>query len=349
VFPLLWFNDTPGEAYQFAAPFFFRHQNRQRQQTLSIVPPALFYLSEEPSESFWGIAGLLHHDEGPGFHSTTVPPLLFHYAEAPETTRLVTPLFVYSNDHGSETIATWLYQRYRGATEFDGVVPFFWWVRDPRDHSETIAIPPVFGRWTSPAAANTVVFPFFAHFDEYGRRQTWITPLAANTRDLEHGDETTWVAPTIQYSRWHDGEAFNVHPLWYYENVPSHRHHVLAPFWFDFEQRERRDRYTVAFPFYWRFVEGVTETQVILNTYFRRREWRAEERWEVEFHLAPLFDFGETSAGEHWWRVLYGLVGWEHRVSHDRLWLLYVPIDLANGGSVPSAPSAMDAPTFTQL
>ncbi|UJR80994.1 Hypothetical protein I5071_30450 [Sandaracinus amylolyticus] len=355
VFPFLWWYDTPNEQYQFVAPFVFRHRNARSEQTLTIVPPGLFYLSEQPRESWWGIAGLLHHDEGPGFHSTTIPPLLFHFSEDPNAFRLTTPLFAYFRERDSETLVTWLYQMHRGATEADMVAPLFFWIRDPRERSETLVIPPLlFARWSSPASSNTIVFPFFAHFDEYGRRQTWITPLVGNSRDLEHGDETTWIAPTIQISRWRDGEAFNIHPLWYYEHVPSHRHYVFAPFWFDFEQYERGDRYTVAFPFYWRFREGVTETQLFLNTYFRRREWRNEERWEYEFHFAPLFDYGQTSAGEHWWRVLYGLVGWEHRNRHDRLWLFYIPIDFGHAPIQPAEPrtepaseSALSIPTYT--
>lgn len=339
LFPFLWFSDTPNEQYQFVAPFYFRYRNARSEQTLHFVPPGLFYFSEEPRERFWGVLGLVHHDEGPGFHSTTIPPLLFHWSEEPQTFRLATPLFLYLNERGSETLVTALYQRYRGATEFDGVVPFFFWVRDPREFSETLVILPFFARWTSPASANTIVFPFFADFEEYGRRRTWLTPLVANSRDLERGDETTWILPTLQISRWHDGEAVNFHPIWYYERVPSHRHHVLAPLWFDFEQFERGDRYTVAFPFYWRFREGVTETQLFLTTYFRRREWRNERRWEWEFHFPPLFDFGERSDGEHWWRVLYGLVGWERRRAHDRLWLFYIPIDVGHAPFQPT-PSA---------
>jgi hypothetical protein len=338
VFPLIWFSDTPNEQYQFVAPLYFRHRNARTEQTLHIVPPALFYLSEQPRESFWGIAGLLHHNEGPGFHSTTIPPLLFHWSEEPQTFRLATPLFLYMNERGDETLVTPIYQRYRGATEFDGVIPFFFWIRDPRELSETLVVPPLLAHWASPASANTVVLPFFAHFDEYGRRQTWITPLVAHTRNLEHGDETTWVFPTVQVSRWRDGEAVNIHPFWYHERVPSHRHDVLAPFWFDFEQFERGDRYTVAFPFYWRFREGVTETQLFLTTYFRRREWRNERRWEWEFHFAPLFDCGERSDGEYWWRLLYGLIGWEHRRDHERLWLFYVPIDIGRAPIQPASP-----------
>jgi hypothetical protein len=345
LFPFLWWNSTPNENYQFVAPFYFRHRNERTAETLHIVPPGLFYLSEQENKSFWGIAGLLHHEQGADFHGTTIPPLLFHFSEAPNTFRLSTPFFFYMNEAGSETFVTWLYQRYRGATEFDAVAPFFFWTRDPRDHSESVVVPPVFARWTSPAYANTLVLPFFAHFDEYGRRQTWLTPFFGNTRDLENGDETTWVLPTIQVSRWHDGDAVNIHPIWYYESVPSHRHSVLFPLWFDFEQFERHDRYTVLFPLYWRFVEGVTETQLVLNTYYRHREWKNEGRAETEFHVAPLFDYGESTLGEHWWRVLYGLVGWEHRLDHDRLWLFYLPIDFAHAPRTPS--TALAIPTYS--
>ena len=294
-----------------------------------MLPPALFYMSERPRESFWGFAGLLHHNEGPGFHSTTIPALLFHYSEEPDVFRLTTPFFLWFDEHGSETLVTALYQRYRGATEFDGVMPFFWWIRDPRDHSETLAIAPIFFHWSSPGSDNWMVLPFFGYFNDYGRTETWVTPRVANTVNRELGDETTWVFPTLQVSRWHDGDAVNVYPLFFYESVPSHQHSVVAPFWFDFEQFEQRTRYTVLFPFYYRVAEGITESQVFLNTYFRRREWSDERRWEWEFHLAPLFDYGETSDGEHWWRVLYGLVGWEHRATHNRLWFFYIPIDFA--------------------
>lgn len=212
------------------------------------------------------------------------------------------------------------------------------------------------------------------------------------------------MAPTLQISRWHDGDAVNLHPIWYYESVPSHRFSVLAPLWWDFEQfddktRARREpraadadadtpaqqdgdqdvgarlatvdevldedddassapvsddgfglttqrhtRYTVAFPVYYRIVEGETETQVALTTYFRRREWLHEGRWEWEFHGSGLFDFGQRSDGEHWWRVLYGLIGFEHRREHDRLWLFYIPIDFGH-----AAPSETSGPSRTTL
>lgn len=398
VFPFLWVRNSPSEEYQFVPPLFFRWRNPERNRTITIVPPV--YLHEDPGETFWGVAGLLHHDFGPGFHSTTIPPLLFHFSEEaatedlPGSMRLGTPLFLYMNERGSETFVTYLYQYYRGATQLDAVLPLFLWTRDPRDHSETLMASPLVWHWSNPGSDNWLAFPLWLHLDDRGRSTTWITPLVGSHTNHETRDETTWVFPTIQVSRWHDGDAVNVHPVWYFEDVPSHRFTVLAPFWWDFEQfddatrasrepnaaaapatsteragtvdevleedaenggapgrddgfglpTQRHNRYTVLFPLYYRIVEAETETQVLLTTYFRRREWLHEGRWEWEFHGSGLFDYGERSDGEHWWRVLYGLVGFEHRTDHDRLWLFYIPIDFAHpapadaaGGSSRSA------------
>jgi hypothetical protein len=407
LFPFLWVRNSPTEEYQFIPPLVFRWRNPERDRTITIVPPV--YLHEDPGETFWGVAGLLHHDFGPGFNSVTIPPLLFHFSEEAATAehsgsmRLGTPLFLYMNERGSTTFVTYLYQHYRGATELDAVMPLFFWSRDPRDHSETLMASPLVWHWANPGSENWLVAPLWLHLDDRGRSTTWITPFVGSHTNHETHDETTWVLPTVQVSRWHDGDAVNVHPIWYYESVPSHRFSVLAPFWFDFEQfddatRARREprvaeaaedgepdadvgtrvatvdevldedddddtssvalpddgfglttqrhtRYTVAFPVYYRIVEGETETQVALTTYFRRREWLHEGRWEYEFHGSGLFDFGERSDGEHWWRVLYGLIGWEHRREHDRLWLFYIPIDFGHAApSEPSGPSRATLP-----
>lgn len=344
LFPLLWVHNSPTEEYQFLPPLFWRWRNPELNRTLTILGPV--YYQEDRAESFWGLAGLVHHDEGPGFHSTTIPPLLFHWSESPDAFRLSTPAFLYMREGQSETLVSWLYQRYRGATELDAVMPLFAHLRDPRDHSETLMVTPLVWHWSSPAYDNWAVAPFFLSLEEHGRSHLWLTPLFGNFVNQELHDETTWVLPTLQISRWHDGDAVNVHPLWYYESVPSHRFTVLNPLWWDFEQFEQRNRYTVAFPFYYRVVEGVTESQVTfpLATYFRRRQWTHEGRWEWELHVSGLFDYGERSDGEHWWRVLYGLVGWEHRIGHDRLWLLYLPIDFANSATLPDAPGTETSP-----
>jgi hypothetical protein len=352
VFPFLWVHNSPQEEYTFVPPVFFRWRNPEIDRTLHVVPP--FYHQQDPHESFWGIAGLLHHDEGPGFHSTTVPPLLFHYSEEAATAdhagsfRLSTPFFLYMNERGSETVVSWIWQHYRGATEFDATLPFFLHVHDPRDGSQTTMVTPLGWHWSTPGSSNWAIVPFFLSLEDFGRSSLWLSPFAGQFTNRETHDETTWVLPTIQYSHWHDGDALNIHPIFYYESVPSHRAAALVPLWFDFEQfdtshhepgapRVTLTRYQVAVPFWVHVQEGNTETHLVLTSYYRHREWRAEGRYEWEIHISGLFDYGVRSEGEHWWRFLYGLLGFEHRLDHDRLWLFWMPIDF--GHAPPAAPT----------
>ncbi len=323
LFPLLWVENAENTSYVIQPPFFFRFVNRDEGTALTIVPP--FYHRDEPTGSYFGIPPLFHHNSGPGHTSTTIFPLLSHYSEEADVMRLVAGgVFWYWRDHGDETIVTPLYQRFRGVTEMDAVAPFFFWVRDPRTQYSALAIPPLVWHFEDPASVATAIVPFFARFEERGRSTTWITPLVANHQNHELGDETTWVFPTLQVSRWHNGDAVNIHPLWYYESVPSHRFSVLVPFWWDFESFEgTRNRTTVLFPFLVRHREGNTTSTLVLNVYHRERV--REDSWEWEFHIVPFFAYGENSDRGHWWKIFYGLAGYERRGPYGVTTLFYVP------------------------
>ncbi|MEQ8461393.1 MAG: hypothetical protein RLO52_14110 [Sandaracinaceae bacterium] len=326
VFPFLWVENAETTSYTIAPPFFLRFEDREENTALTVIPPLAFYHRDEPNGSYYGIPPLFHHSSGTDYSSTTIFPLLSHYSEDPDHFRLTLGgLFWWWRDHADETIVTPLYQRFRGATEMDAVAPFFFWIRDPRTDSSTLAVPPLVFHWEDPTQANTIVFPFFARFEERGRQETWITPVVARHVNRELGDETTWVLPTIQISQWHDGDAVNIHPIWYYESVPSHQHSVLAPFWWDFESFEGdRNRYTVLFPFFWRFREGNTTSTLVLNVYHRERT-RTDGSSEWEFHVFPFFSYGEYSTGGHWWKIFYGLAGYERRGPYGITTLAYIP------------------------
>lgn len=341
LFPLLWVENTETTQYIIQPPFFFRFVNRDAGTALTIVPP--FYHRDEPTGSYFGIPPLFHHNSGPGHTSTTIFPLLTHYSEEADVMRLVAGgLFWWWRDHGDETIVTPFYQRFRGATELDAVAPFFFSVRDPRTGYSGLAVPPLVWHFEDPASAATVVFPFWARFEQRGRSTTWITPLVANHVDHEQRDETTWIFPTIQISRWHNGDAVNIHPIWYFESVPHHRFTVLAPLWFDFEFFDApRNRYTVAFPFFWRFREGNTTSTLVLNVYHRERVRADSSEWE--FHFAPFFSYGENSQGDHWWRIFFGLAGYERRGAYGITTLFYVPFQ-TDGPPLPAAPSSGSGP-----
>ncbi|MBX3272535.1 MAG: hypothetical protein KF729_19910 [Sandaracinaceae bacterium] len=334
IFPFLWVENGERNSYTIVPPLFFRFEDRTERTALTVVPP--FYHRDEPNGSYFGIPPLFHHNSGPNHTSTTIFPLLSHYSEEPDVQRLtVAGLFWWWRDHGDETIVTPLYQRFRGATELDAIAPFFFYIRDPRTDSTTLAVPPLVWHIEDPASSATVVAPFFARFEERGRSTTWLTPLFGNHENHETGDETTWVLPTLQVSRWHDGDAVNIHPIFYYESVPSHRHSVLAPFWWDLESFEGdRNRYTVLFPFFWRFREGNTTSTLVLNAYHRERT-RADGSSEWEFHLFPFFSYGENSEGGHWWKMFYGLAGYERRGQYGVTTLFYVPFQ-TDGPPLPS-------------
>jgi hypothetical protein len=233
-------------------------------------------------------------------------------------------VFWWWQDHGDETIVTPLYQRFRGATEMDAVAPFFFSIRDPRDGSSTLAIPPLIWNFEDPGSQTTLVLPFFGRVEERGRSTTWLTPLVGNHIDRELGDETTWVFPSIQISRWHDGDAVNIYPFWFFESTPDHHWSALAPFWFDFQFHDDDNprRYTILFPFFYRVQEGTTTSTVVGPlVYHRERVRSASSDWE--FTIFPLFSYGESSNGDHFWRVLFGLFGFERRGPYGLTQLFY--------------------------
>ncbi len=334
LFPLLWVENTERSSYIIQPPFFFRFEDRNEHTTLTVIPP--FYHRDEPNGSYFGIPPLFHHNSGPGHTSTTIFPLLSHYSEEADAMRLVLGgVFWYWRDHGDETIVTPFYQRFRGATEMDAVAPFFFSIRDPRTNYSALAIPPLIWHFEDPGSVATVVFPFFGHFEERGRNETWITPLVAQHHDYEHHDDTTWIFPTIQISNWHNGDAVNIHPIWYYESVPSHRFAVLAPLWLDYESFEgTHNRYTVAFPFFWRFREGNTTSTLVLNVYHRERVRADSSEWEID--IFPFFSYGESSLGGHWWKIFFGLAGYERRGPYGITTLFYVPFQ-TDGPPLPTS------------
>ena len=113
-----------------------------------------------------------------------------------------------------------------------------------------------------------------------------------------------WFFPTIQASHDETSSTFNIHPLLYSTSATTHRHFVLAPLWWDFDDYEDDSRATVVFPFVWRFREQSTVSQLVLNTYYHEYRRGGVPGWE--FHFFPFFAYGEPRPGDHWWSIFYG-------------------------------------------
>lgn len=305
-------------------PFYFAGKDERSRYELA--PPLLHYYSyEELDQSWiniWGpyirkhtptyesqhVAPFYFHVWGPNEDHLTIPPLLFHYGHRGDTEKLlVTPLFIdKTGPKGERTFVTWGYARHRGRTQLDMITPFYWRHEDPDAKSETKLLFPFLYSHESPRESTQYFFPFYGHQKKYGLSQTW------------------WVTPFFEHERSITGWKTNLYPFVFVGRDRLHSHTVVAPFFFDFVTPDSRA--TVGFPIYWRFQEGNTTSQLVLNTYYRERKLKNGLDWE--FHFFPFFTYGETPNG-HWWNVLYGLAGFTRSGAATKMRLFWVPIELS--------------------
>ena len=80
------------------------------------------------------------------------------------------------------------------------------------------------------------------------------------------------------------------------------------------------------FPVYWRFQDGNTVSQLVLNTYYREKKLRSGLDWEV--HFFPFFSYGESPNG-HFWNVLFGLAGYTRAGAATKMRVFWAPITLS--------------------
>ena len=304
------------------APLYF--YGRDDDSEYEVIPPLLHYYhySEvgDRSTNIWGPLLWQHDRKGDVFnvmpfywhswgknedHTTLLP--LFHYGYKGNSNLLVTPLFVNATgDNGEKTFATWGYARYRGRTELDMITPLYWDYRDPDIGLERKLILPFYYRNTSPRSDDIAIFPFYGHFERPGLSEThWVTPFFRHTTDL-----TGWET--------------DIFPFFYMGRERSSTHLVVAPLLWDFASPKSRS--TVILPFYYRFAGEGGVSQLALNTFYKEQRVRGGKEWE--FHLFPLFSYGESPAG-HWWNLLYGLAGYTRAGTMSKMRALYIPIQLS--------------------
>jgi hypothetical protein len=305
------------------APFFFAGQDEQSEYRL--IPPLLHYhernFEDLSSVDIWGPVYRKHTETRDAFHifpfyfsltgederHTTLFPF-FHSGRKGESSLLVNPLFLKSHgEDGDDLFITWLYARYRGKTELDMVTPLYWHYRDPEIGLDQKLLLPFYFSRTGPRDDSHVYFPFYANIKRKGL------------------SESTWVTPLFQHSTGLRGWSTNIYPFFFAGRDGFDTHTVVAPFFFDFATRSSRT--TVGFPLYWRFAEDDQVNQLIGNVYYSERRVRHGLDWSL--HVFPFFSYGETPDG-HWWKVLYGLAGYERKGSRTRLQTLWVPIPLSD-------------------
>jgi hypothetical protein len=121
------------------------------------------------------------------------------------------------------------------------------------------------------------------------------------------------------------GWETDIFPLFWMGRKEQSSHLVIAPVLWDFASPHQR--ITVAAPFFFRWMDDSTITQVAFNTYYREKKVPGGTDWE--FHFFPLFTYGQSPTG-HWWNVLYGLAGYTQEGTMSKVRALYIPIKLSD-------------------
>jgi hypothetical protein len=337
-----YFRDRTGSDIDWGvAPFFFHGDNGNEdgaRKTYSLIPPLLYFHRErEVDESSFTVVGPVISRSDPKRDVFDVAPFLFsikgkpqtggvreshltlfplfHYGTSPEQSLFVIPGYLRRVTKTADTMITPLFSH---ATQRNGaakmtmvgpILPIYYRSTDVDVGFSGLGIFPFYYGSSSPMG-ETFLTPLFGRFESYNVSRTyWVFPNLTVTRDVE-GWETDF------------------HPLIYVGRDKKSSHTVLAPVFWDFASDKGRT--TIGFPVYWRFAdtEGGTVTQVAANTLYREKPAAGGKDWQ--FHILPLFSYGQSPQG-HWWNILFGLAGYDRDGDTAKIKAFWIPITVSGG------------------
>ena len=326
------------------APFFFHGDNGNlegNRRTYTLVPPLLYYHAEHeldassttvvgpvvsrsnPKRDVFDVAPLYFHIHGKPQtggvteeHTTLFP--LFHYGHDPDKSLFILPGYYRRVSRTTDTMITPLFshaETRNGATSLTAVgpvVPLFFDYRDRDLDVHAWAAAPFFYTSDSPSGHDWLT-PLVGRFETYGASRTW------------------WVFPSLTLTSDTHGWESDLHPLLYVGRDGDSTHTVVAPVFWDFANTKGRT--TIGFPIYWRFADGQDDSvlQVAANTLYMQKRVAGGHDWQ--FHLLPLFSYGENPGG-YFWNVLFGLAGYTRDGLNAELRALWIPFNV--GASTPA-------------
>lgn len=329
----LWFHGDNGDqdgarkTYTLIPPALYFHRERELDEnSFTVVGPVIS--ETNPKRSIFDVAPLFFSIRGrpeaggvKESHVTLFP--LFHYGYAPEKSLFVVPGYLRRVNKGDDTMITPLFThattRYKATslTWVGPLLPIYYRSIDRDIGFDGLGVFPFYYGSSSPKG-RTFLTPLFGRFESFNVSRSY------------------WVFPNLTYSRDVNGWETDLHPLVYLGRDKSSSHSVIAPIFWDFASPKGRT--TIGFPLYWRFADATdgSVTQVAGNTLYRERRVSGGTDWQ--FHLLPLFSYGENPGG-YWWNVLFGLAGYDKDVSETKIKAFWLPITVSGGAPERSAAS----------
>lgn len=343
-----YFRDRTGADVDWGvAPFVFSGDNGDREgsrRTYTLVPPLLFYTSRQeleetsttvvgpvivrdtPKRSVLHVAPLFYSLTGKPqsggireSHTTLFP--FFHYGKTDDSSLFVLPGYLRRITPTADTMLTPLFthsttrNKSTSFTAIGPVLPLFYSYRDKDiDLSHWAAIP-FFYKSSSPRGTDWLT-PLVGRFEDTGLSRTW------------------WVFPNITVNRNIRGWETDFHPIVYLGRKDRSSHTVLAPVFWDFASPKGRT--TIGFPLYWRFSDTADDsvTQIAANTLYMQKRVAGGLDWQ--FHLLPLFSYGEDPKG-HFWNLLFGLAGYSRNGTSSKIRAFWLPIELGEPNAKAAA------------
>jgi hypothetical protein len=330
-------------------PFFFHGDNGHSDGTrnsYTLVPPLFYYHAEDefaersitvagpivrestPKREIFDVGPLFFHIKGKPDtggvdeeHTTLMP--FFHYGHSPDQSLFILPGYYRRVSQASDTLLSLIYshaETRHGSTSLTAVgpiLPLYWNYRD-RDLG--------INAWAA--------FPFlYSSSSPVGH--DWLTPLVGHFERVNES-HSWWVFPTLTVATDTHGVEVDLHPLVYIGRTDDRSHTVVAPIVWDFASPKSRT--TIGFPLFWRFsdAEDDSVTQVAANTLYTQKRVAGGIDWE--FHLLPVFSYGQDPTG-YFWNVLFGLAGYSRHGSSEQVRAMWIPFDV-NTASATAATRA---------
>jgi hypothetical protein len=335
-----YFRDRTGSDVDWGvAPFFFRGDNGNvdgARKTYTLIPPALYFHRErELDENRLTVVGPVVSETNPKRSIFDVAPLLFTIRGRPETGGVreshttLFPLFHYGYTPEKSLFVVPGYLRRRTKTADTLITPFFTHATTRNEATSLTMIGPIlpiYYRSTDIDIGYSAlgIFPFY-YGSSSPKGRTFLIPAFGRFENY-NVSRTYWVFPNLTYTRDVNGWETDLHPIVYLGRDKTSSHTVLAPIFWDFATVKGRT--TIGFPLYWRFADSVdgTVTQVAANTLYRERRVPGGTDWQ--FHLLPLFSYGQNPTG-YWWNILFGLAGYDKEATTTKIRALWVPITVS--------------------
>jgi hypothetical protein len=342
VAPFVFAHSSPSVSWQVIPPLLFYRRVNHVENT-AFTWAALYFGESGPGRASHNVAPLFFHSHDRTSSRTTLLPF-FHTESGPNRFSLITPLGGYARTADDSTLVLPFYQRHRGGeTNWDAVLPFFYYGRQPRTGRTTLVAGPVFSS-TSPSGYSWGVLPFVARWHQFGRYDTIATPLFVHTDVEESGSRATWVFPSIHSVRTPDYRAFNIYPLVYTARGRDWHHNIYFPFVWDVGNSTTGKQVTVVAPFFARVSDRNSRTQWIFPNHFY---WDAVRDGQRSFgwDFFPFVQYGEPAPNARYWSVLHGLIGHRRQGSFEQWRVFWIPF----GGAAPTAAPAAGAQARTRV